>query len=159
MTQKFNTHTEFAEYLASVDWATQPIEFFSQSFGQALTLGMLDTAQHLATVAHERFPDDSYFKKMQRLFDPAPARLTGPGRDRGIAASRKWVAAHANKYRGQWVAVARGEFLSANPSLRAVRLAIQDDPRHENVVLFWIPADPTNEPILHSTDAEKQRAS
>lgn len=146
---------KFDSPITDADWKPQTADDLKHALGEALRRGLTQVAFEFAVRGCTEFPAVDYFQKMARVLAPAVPQQTKSrrgfvgavrrfvrrpaSRSRGFSASRKWAADHAESYRGQWVAVAKGEFLAAGPTMADVRQSIADHPQHADALLIWIP--------------------
>lgn len=67
---------------------------------------------------------------LRKVLEPARVTIAGPASGKGLASTRRWLAANREAYRGKWVALRNGELVDSDRSHAALhdRLATQGDP-------------------------------
>jgi hypothetical protein len=105
----------FAGSVAMVDWDACGADELRRAIHLALEAGAPLVARALATDGVTRFPEHSELQKLAYLLAP-PRIIRHETADPSVQLNRHWLRAHADHYRGQWVALREGELLAAGTS-------------------------------------------
>jgi hypothetical protein len=89
----------------------------------AIEIADAKTARTLIAEGRERFPDDEWIARAERVMAVPTAREVPARADRNPRADLAWLDAHADEYREQWVALSNGTLVAAAPSIE--RLAAE----------------------------------
>lgn len=97
-------------------WRNRPPADFVRAVHLALKAGAYLAACRISAEGAKHHPEDSEVQKQARVLAP-PTVISGRiPPDPARKANRRWLEAHGNEYRGQWVAVRDGELLGAAKS-------------------------------------------
>ena len=115
---------DFVKLADRITWTQRSAADLTRVVRLALTVGAHLFARHVAARGAHRYPDHPELQKMARILAPPQVVRRDLPPDRSWAANRAWLSAHAEEYRGQWVALKKGELLAAASTAREVRDAV-----------------------------------
>jgi hypothetical protein len=100
----------------NVDWRERTPAEFMRAVRLALMAGAYRAARNLSAEGAAQYPDDADLQKAAR--GRALPKVVGrKPADPTVEKDHAWLKAHAHEYRGQWIALRRGEFLGAAKTL------------------------------------------
>ena len=112
-------------------------ETIIRAIAQALATGEFGRARHLALEGTACYPNHAALQQWARVLAPPTVHHVGHTQTSSLRASRTWLKAHWQDYRGQWVAVRDGHLVAAAPSFDAVIAHVGDV---QDTLLTYIPA-------------------
>jgi hypothetical protein len=115
---------DFVQAAHCIDWRQQTAEAIVRGVHQALAVGAHILARHLAIQGAELYPQDPELRKMAHILAPPQVRRTDLPPDPSLAENRRWIHAHADEYRGRWVALHQGTLLAAADSMKELRIQL-----------------------------------
>ena len=115
----------FLEQVEAVDWPAHTPDDLSHAIQLALSMNLVWPAHDLAEQGMRLFPDHEPLRRAMRVFEPPTVRMTRGIPLKGIKEAHDWLRAHANEYRGQWIAVNQGRLLGATGTLDELRPVIE----------------------------------
>jgi hypothetical protein len=107
----------FVSLVKMVDWSVRRPDELVAAIDLALREERPALATRLAELGRELFPHHERIGRAAEVLAPGSARATQLPPAEGLSASRRWLRQHAHAYRGQGVAVRRGELVGVAPSL------------------------------------------
>jgi hypothetical protein len=110
----------------AIDWSARPPDDFIRAVRLALMAGAYLAARNLATEGAAQHPAHAEMQKVARVLAPPKAARSTMPPNPGLRANSDWLRAHADEYRGQWVAVRDGHLLGSAPSLKELKRAVGD---------------------------------
>jgi hypothetical protein len=114
----------FARQIEVTDWSTRQPDELIQAVRAALNQEWLTIAHKLLERGVALFPENEEIQRIGRTLSPPIVRAVPGKPPQGLSASRLWLRAHADAYRGRWVAIYDGQLLAAAPSLEELRARI-----------------------------------
>lgn len=129
--------TEFIAAAKTIDWENCMAEDYINAVRLALSATAYLKARLLATDGANRYPEDAELQKYARVLAPPKVLPNHTPADPAIRKDRDWLMEHGDEYRGQWVALRRGEFLGAAPALKDLIQEI-GDPRGKNILVTQV---------------------
>jgi hypothetical protein len=119
-----------------VDWRRHPEELI-RAIQASLFLDMVLLARELADEGRRVFPNDKRLEQWAIVLAPPKIVGTRPasGDAIGLEESHKWFQNNSAKYKGQWVAVRRGELLGVAPTLKALYDQIGHDKKTPDTIV------------------------
>jgi predicted HTH domain antitoxin len=92
----------------------------------AIEIADAKTARALIAEGRARYPDDEWIARAECVMTAPEARLVERAPVSDPRADWRWLDAHSEEYRGQWVALKDGGLVAAAPSLSALAEAVPD---------------------------------
>ena len=112
---------QFVALVEAIDWSTRRPEELTRAIDLALSQEMTRLAVRLAELGGRLFPDHDRVQRAAKVLAAPPVvRKSKLPPIKGKQASMEWLQAHANQYRGQWVAVREGKLVGAAGSFKAL---------------------------------------
>ncbi|MDQ3815783.1 MAG: hypothetical protein M3347_17865 [Armatimonadota bacterium] len=113
---------DFRRIMRQMNWDGCTATEFEQAIALALATGAPLAARELAMQGAAQHPASQELQKMARvLAPPRVVQTCAPNDPAGVKANQEWLHTHAAAYRGQWVALRRGQLLGAAASLRELK--------------------------------------
>jgi hypothetical protein len=100
----------------------------------------VEGARRYVKELEERWPDSPRVKYWASVLAPPVARSTGESTGRRLDDEYAWIKAHADEYRGQWVAVHGSTLVGASADLTEVLAQVKAHPEYKRPLLQKIPA-------------------
>ncbi len=126
--------TAFVNALNSIKWQRVTAADFIRAIRMALSVGAHVAARRLAMEGADSYSDNTQLQKYARVLAP-PKPL--PKRERSDLQPRaniEWLKANRERYKGQWVAIKNGAFVSSAPTYKAL-VAELGHPRDRGILL------------------------
>lgn len=101
-----------------IDWRTRSPEDYVRAVQLALTAGAHLKARQLAAEGSALYPDHDELQKYAHVLAPPKILARGLPPDPNAGADMRWLKAHWEEYRGQWVALRGGELLGVASTWR-----------------------------------------
>lgn len=114
----------FVNLVEVVDWSVRRPDELTAAIDLALREERSVLATRLAQLGRVLFPHHGRIERAARVLAPGSAHSTTLPPVEGLSASRRWLRAHTDEYRGQWVAVRQGELVGVAPSLEEMRTIV-----------------------------------
>lgn len=124
----------FAEVVNSIKWYHRSTEDFLKAVRLALSVGAHMQARKLAAEGGLRFPDNDEMQKYARILAPSRVVDAHLPPDLDAAADMRWLKAHREEYRSQWVAL-RGGILLVAASTRKDLLTQLENPKDKSILI------------------------
>jgi hypothetical protein len=106
--------------------ASDALERLRLAIQHAIEVADAKAARALIAEGRRRLPDDEWIAKAEHVMAAPTARVVSSRPDRNPRADLEWLDAHADEYRGQWVALANGRFVAAAPSIELLAAEVPD---------------------------------
>ena len=129
--------TEFIAAAKTIDWENCTAEDYIKAVKLALSAAAYLKARLLATDGAKRYREDAELQKYAHVLAPPKVLPNHTAADPTIRKNRDWLMEHGDEYPGQWVALRRGEFLGAAPTLKELIQEI-GDPRGKNILVTQV---------------------
>jgi hypothetical protein len=120
-----------------VDWRRRRPKELIRAIQASLFLDMVLLARELADKGRRVFPNDKRMEQWAIVLAPPKIVGTRPasGDAIGLEESHKWFQNNSAKYKGQWIAVRRGELLGVAPTLKALYDQIGHDKKTPDTIV------------------------
>jgi hypothetical protein len=128
---------EFIAAARSIDWDDCTAEDYLKAVRMALSATAYLKARLLATEGATRYHENEELRKIACVLAPPKVLPNHTPADPTIRKNRDWLMEHRGEYPGQWVALRRGEFLGAAPTLKELIQKI-GDPRGKNILVTQV---------------------
>jgi hypothetical protein len=128
---------EFIAAAKTIDWENCTAEDYIKAVKLALSAAAYLKARLLATDGAKRYHEDAELQKYAHVLAPPKVLPNHTPADPTIRKNRDWLMEHGDEYPGQWVALRRGEFLGATPTLKELIQKI-GDPRGKNILVTQV---------------------
>lgn len=115
----------FVKAASEIDWTRRPATDFVRAVRLALAAGAHLMARKLADQGHRLHSDHEELAKMARILAPPRVTRTGLPSDPSVRANRAWLEAHANEYKGQWVALRNGQLLAVGSTAQELKAQLE----------------------------------
>jgi predicted HTH domain antitoxin len=102
------------------------LEHVRLAIQHAIEVADAKTARALIAEGRARFPDDEWIARAERVMAIPTAHIVPAKPDRDPRADLAWLDAHADEYRGQWVALANGDLVGTAPSIELLAAAVPE---------------------------------
>lgn len=113
--------TAFVQAASEIDWSRHPAADFARAVRLALAAGAHLLARNLADYGHLLHPQHEELAKMAHILAPPRVVRTGLPPDPSGRANLEWMRDHAAEYRGRWIALKDGVFITYAPTARALK--------------------------------------
>jgi hypothetical protein len=114
-------------------------ESFIEEIVAALGFGAEKRAREITEQGLALYPDHEKLQKYRHFLRPARSRVVSGGRNAGDPRpSYEWIKRHSSEYRGQWVALYKGELMAASPSFEEARRALRDKDPMDSLLHFIV---------------------
>ncbi|RLC84126.1 MAG: hypothetical protein DRI79_13275 [Chloroflexi bacterium] len=115
----------FVEAASEIDWSQCRAVEFTRAVRLALAVGAHLLARHLAAQGAKLHPDHAELERMARILAPPRVVRADLPSVPSLQANQAWLRAHADEYRGQWVALRDGALLAAAATARQLRACLE----------------------------------
>ena len=115
----------FVEAASEIDWSQCRATEFVRAVRLALAAGAHLLARHLAMRGTRLYPGHRELEQMARILAPPRVVRTDLPSVPSLRANQAWLQAHADEYRGQWVALRDGVLLARADTARQVRASLE----------------------------------
>jgi len=104
--------TAFVQAASEIDWSQRPAADFARAVHLALAAGAHLLARKLAAQGAKLHPDHPELQKMSHILAPPRVVKVDLPPVSSARANLTWLRAHADEYKGQWVALRDGSLLA-----------------------------------------------
>jgi Family of unknown function (DUF5678) len=101
-------------------------ESFIEEIQGILSSGTLRGAREVAEQGLAFFPGHPELERLHHALRPFEVRINPHFRISDPSASYEWIKRHSGEYRGEWVALAKGELVAVGESLEEILEAVRD---------------------------------
>jgi hypothetical protein len=112
--------TRFLERLKDIDWDRRSADEFIRAVDLALKAGAHFAARDLATQGAEIHFDSEELQKYARVLAPPKPLAKTAKSDVRPKANIQWLTANKHNYKGQWVAIKNGVFITSAKTYKAL---------------------------------------
>lgn len=116
----------FVTVMQRLNWVQLSAIDFLDTIRLALKVGAHLAARDLATFGAQHYPYSHVLQKMSNLLGPPQVVKTNLPPVSSLKANREWMQAHADEYRGQWVALREGKLVANAPMARGLKDQVED---------------------------------
>jgi excisionase family DNA binding protein len=107
----------FVRAAGEIDWSRRTAVDFIHAVHLALAAGAHLCARNLAAQGAEQYPDYAELQKMARILAPARVVRSDLPPVPSVRVNQDWLRAHADEYKGRWVALRDGILLAVASTL------------------------------------------
>ena len=115
----------FVQVTREIDWLQRPAVDFARAVRLALAAGAHVLARKLATHGAKLYPDHLELQKMAHILAPPRVVETDTPATASLSANQAWLRAHADQYKGQWVALRDGSLLAVASSAAELKAHLE----------------------------------
>lgn len=101
-------------------------ESFIEEIQGILNSGTLRGAREVAEQGLALFPGHPELQRLHHALRPFEVRINPHFRISDPSASYEWIKRHSGEYRGEWVALTKGELVAVGESLEEILEAVRD---------------------------------
>ncbi len=114
------SEADFLKSLESIKWDDRTAAEFVRAIKLAFKAGAFRAALYIASEGLKHHSEDITLQKYVRVLKPNQPPAAEQPAEAKPQANREWLKAHANEYKGQWIALRNGELLGASRSLETL---------------------------------------
>ena len=111
----------FIEAANEIDWLQRSPADYARAVRLALAAGAHRLARRLAVQGVERYPEHPVLQKMARILAPPRVVETEKPSTTSVRANQGWLRTHADRYKGQWVALRDGALLASAETAKELK--------------------------------------
>ena len=115
----------FVQAVSEIDWPQRPAADFARAVRLALAAGAHLLARNLAAQGARLHPDHLELQKMARILAPPRVVRADLPPDPSVQANHAWLRAHADEYRGRWVALRNGQLIAMGYTARELKAQLE----------------------------------
>lgn len=115
----------FVEAVNEIDWLQRSPADYARAVRLALAAGAHRLARKLADQGGERYPEHPALQKMARILAPPRVVEIEKPSTTSVRANQAWLRTHADRYKGQWVALRDGALLASAETARELKWRLE----------------------------------